>query len=283
MKLEKNTTNFNKIIYQNNNVHFKNNSIFFLEHASKNTILHWHDAVEIIYIIKGTIEFNFNSEIFTASDRELVFINSNTVHSFRHISPTVDYYFLVIENKFLENNNLYSKTTFFERKLNDEESIAFFEKIIKEKQKNDGFSNISIISIIISLFIQLNRKHLTKPNLSKVTNKQLYLVKNILTYINENYKEKLKIEDIANQFYFSKSYLSHTFKKITGLSIIDYVNLVKCQTAKTLILNGSEILEAAKECGFTDFSYFTRVFKKTLGVLPSNARTEYFLLNNKKQ
>ncbi|MBE7083180.1 MAG: AraC family transcriptional regulator [Clostridiales bacterium] len=272
MKPENNCSNLSKILYQNNTVHFKNNSIFFLEHASKNTILHWHDAVELIYIIKGTIEFNFNSETFTASDRELIFVNANTIHSFNHTSTTADYYFLVVENKFLKNNNLYSETAFFEKKLNDEESLAFFEKIIKESQKNDDFSNIAITSTIMSLFVHLNRKYLTKPNLSKVASKQLELVKSTLTYINENYKEKLKVEDVANQLYFSKSYLSHTFKKVTGISIIDYINLVKCQTAKTLILNGLEILEAAKECGFTDFSYFTRVFKKTLGILPSNVK-----------
>ena len=281
MKLEKTTTSFNKILYQSNNVHFKKNPIFFLEHSSKNTILHWHNAIELIYIIKGTIEFNFNSETFSASDGELVFVNSNVIHSFKHTSPTIDYYFLIVENEFLKNNNLYLETSFFEKKVDDAESIYYFEQIIKESKNNDTFTDLSIVSRIISLFIHLNRKYLSKPNQSKVINKQLDIVRNTLTYIDENYKTKLKIQDVANQLYFSKSYLCHVFKKVTGLSIINYINLVKCQAAKILILNGEDIFEAAKACGFTDFSYFTRVFKKTLGVLPSNLRTDSFSLNKK--
>ena len=68
----------------------------------------------------------------------------------------------------------------------------------------------------------------------------------------------------------SKSYLSSIFKKETGESFTDYVNRKKIEEAKVLIQRqGLKTYEAAHELGFSDESYFSKLFKKYTGINPS--------------
>ena len=106
------------------------------------------------------------------------------------------------------------------------------------------------------------------------------MIRRTLVYLQEHYKEKLTVEEIAEALHFSKSYLSHSFKEITRYSLISYINLLRCQNARVMLLAGSSVSEAAAECGFSEISYFTRVFKKTMGILPSAVEDEVFMLNS---
>ena len=259
------------ITYQNSNIHFAKNTVFFLERSSRRSPLHWHDAIEFVYILDGEMEFGLNGERFTASAGELIAVDSAIVHSFRPISESVDYYFLVADDKFFKANGLYTDTTLFERRIKTDEA------------RRDEYSNISTLSVLMSLFIYMNRHHSRIGKEAHPTEeKKIIMVRSALLYIQEHYKEKLTVEGIAEALHFSKSYLSHSFKEITHTSLISYINLLRCQNARTLMLDGSGVAEAAADCGFSEISYFTRVFKKTLGILPSEVRAETFTLNNKK-
>ena len=131
--------------------------------------------------------------------------------------------------------------------------------------------------------IYLNRHHATGTETEPVAEKKkMKMIRNTLVYLQEHYKERLTVDSIADALHFSKSYLSHSFKEITHTSLISYINLIRCQTARVLILEGASVAEAAAECGFSEISYFTRVFKKTLGVLPSEVKEEPLTLNSRK-
>jgi len=269
------------IRYQTSSHLFGKNAVFFLERSSRTSHLHWHDAIEFVYILSGSLRFSLNGEKFTAAAGELVTVNSAIVHSFTPEDTTADYYFLVADDKFFKTNNLYSDKTFFEKKIKTSESQRLFEEIIRETDKADEYSNVSTLSVLMSLFIYMNRHHSCPQEENHPTGqKKISMVRSTLTYLQEHYKEKLTVKDVAETCHFSKSYLSHTFKEITGLSIIGYINLLRCHNARALILEGNAISEAAAECGFSDLSYFTRVFKKTLGILPSEVREEIFALNS---
>lgn len=271
------------ITYQNSSRHFGKNAVFFLERSSRPSHLHWHDAIEFIYIREGKLNFSLNGEKFTAGAGELVAVNSAIVHSFEPIGDAVDYYFLVADDNFFRTNGLYSETTFFEKKIRTSEAERLFLEIIRETEKADEFSKISTLSVLMSLFIYMNRHHKIAGEESHIAEKKkMSMVRSALVHIGERFKERLTVEEIADACHFSKSYLSHTFKEITGMSVISYINLLRCHNARTLILDGMSIAEAASDCGFVEISYFTRVFKKTLGILPSEVREEIFTLNGRK-
>lgn len=266
------------ITYQNLDPFFHKNAVFFLERSARKSKPHWHDAVEFVYILDGSLEFHLNGEKFTADSGDLVTVNAAEIHAFYPITEKVDYYFLVADDKFFRTNNLYTDTTYFEKKICSSQAQHLFEEIIKETEKADEYSNISTVSVLLSLFIYLNRHHASKREETQLSEqKKITLVRNTLVYLQTHFREKLTVEQVADAMHFSKSYLSHTFKELTHLSLVGYINALRCQHARALILEGASLAGAAAECGFSDLSYFTRVFKKTMGHLPSEVKGE--LLN----
>ena len=64
--------------------------------------------------------------------------------------------------------------------------------------------------------------------------------------------------------------MSRDFKKYTGNTVFEYINISRCKTAATLIASGMSVSAAANECGFENLSYFSRTYKKYMGKLPSD-------------
>lgn len=258
------------IFYQNSSQLFKKNSYFHLERCSRQPSLHWHSAIEFLYIINGGVKVNMNGKIVTAKAGEITVVNSSIVHSTTKAEENFDYFFLITDDNFLKLNGLLSDLTVFDPLINTDKARKLFEKIIRESKTSDDFSNAAVLSAIMEFFVYLNRNHTQRSEPSPDAEaKKVAMVRATITYLMENYKERLTIDEIANNMHFSKSYLSHSFKEITHYSLINYINLLRCQNARTMMIEGSSIAEAATECGFSEVSYFTRVFKKTMGTLPS--------------
>lgn len=95
-----------------------------------------------------------------------------------------------------------------------------------------------------------------------------------MDYIRGNCLRRITLEDVANEVYLSKAYLSSIFKQETGMSIIDYINQTRIAHSKTLLANTTlSLIEIANECSFGDQSYFSRVFKRYEGVTPKQYRS----------
>ena len=82
----------------------------------------------------------------------------------------------------------------------------------------------------------------------------------------------MKIYEIADHIGISKYHLAREFKYITGHTIIEQINILKCNEAKKLIESGKSVTEAATLLGFNDLPYFSQVFKRMNGVTPSAYR-----------
>ena len=91
----------------------------------------------------------------------------------------------------------------------------------------------------------------------------------ILAYINGNLAGDLSLDAIAARFFISKSYLMHRFKELTGCSAHKYVRQKRLLWAADMIRGGIPVIEAARRCGFGDYSAFLRAFKQTFGTTPS--------------
>lgn len=95
----------------------------------------------------------------------------------------------------------------------------------------------------------------------------------VIEYIKSNYRKHMSLEDIAASTYLSKTYLSSLFKKETGYSISEYINIVRIDRSKSLLMEENmSIIEIANLCGFEDQSYFTKVFKNIVGITPKKYR-----------
>ena len=102
-----------------------------------------------------------------------------------------------------------------------------------------------------------------------ITNK----VYNITAFIHSHFTENISLESISREFFISSYYLSHQFKRITGFTLTDYVQLTRVRNAQTLLLSTDlSIAEIAFQCGFSSFSQFNRAFNKFMHQAPSSFR-----------
>ncbi len=100
-----------------------------------------------------------------------------------------------------------------------------------------------------------------------------YIIREITDYINNNYYEKLMINDLAQRFFLNPSYLSGLFKEETGKAFTTY--LVECRLKKAVELLENTTLSSAEissRVGYDDYFHFSKLFKKHIGVSPSNYR-----------
>lgn len=86
------------------------------------------------------------------------------------------------------------------------------------------------------------------------------------------YLPGLSLESLARSIGSNKSHLSRQFKRETGLTVVEYLNKVRIDAAKRLLLAGLKVSTVAEYVGFTDAYYFSRVFARTAGCPPSEYR-----------
>lgn len=101
-------------------------------------------------------------------------------------------------------------------------------------------------------------------------------IQRILDYIDEHYMEHLTLTDMANHFHFNASYLSNYFSTNNDQGFSEYVNQVRIEKSVDYLQSGAEpIAEISSLVGYSDHSYFCKVFKKLKGTSPSNYRRQY--------
>ncbi|RQN09167.1 helix-turn-helix domain-containing protein [Clostridium butyricum] len=157
---------------------------------------------------------------------------------------------------------------------------------IKMRDKNKAYTNLNVyndklytlnniskINIVMNEFLEFmsqdNSDDIIREKL--IGSKEINTVLNpVLTYISENYNERITLESVSKACNLSIFYLSKLFKKNTGMNFIDYINLYKIEKAKQLLENTDmSIINISISLGYDESGYFSKIFKKTVGVTPS--------------
>lgn len=96
---------------------------------------------------------------------------------------------------------------------------------------------------------------------------------NVFKYIETNHTKKLYLDEIAKRANLSKYHFCKIFKILTDQTVIEYVNTVRIEKAKKLLKKSLfNITEICYKVGFCDISNFNRIFKKVVGISPSEYR-----------
>ena len=142
-----------------------------------------------------------------------------------------------------------------------------FETMEKEQ---DGYEWITV-----GLLWQLMGNMLKNSSISNHTQSrnQITKLKNVLTYIRDNYCSQITLEELAEIAEMSPRYFCRAFSSITGRTPIAYLNYYRIECAgEFLRLTHNSITEIAMSCGFNDMSYFSKQFKRYKKVTPTQYR-----------
>ncbi len=123
-----------------------------------------------------------------------------------------------------------------------------------------------------------SKNNIYEPESTNTTTSKIYAV---ASYIHNHFSEDLSLDMLAQEFFLSAYYLSHLFKKVTGFTLINYIQMTRTKNAQQLLLyTDIKITEIAEQCGFTSFSQFNRVFNKFCKMSPRNYRQQGHINSN---
>ena len=143
-------------------------------------------------------------------------------------------------------------------------NLTFVNKVM---QINDQGDLCAWISTALNEFIELVY---SSQDARKVTQ-----IRPAINYIDANYDKPIGLADIAKASYMSVSRLAHIFKEQMGITLIDYLTSVRIERAKQLLLATTQnCTEICFQVGYNNQSYFTRTFKRLVGMTPRQFRVK---------
>ncbi|MGG1515978.1 response regulator [Paenibacillus oryzisoli] len=111
----------------------------------------------------------------------------------------------------------------------------------------------------------------------KRTQKHNQTIERAVDFIQGNYAKDISLEDTARHVHMNASYFCSYFKMETGCSFVEYVTSVRMEKAKTLMMDAQlRLYEIAQLVGYQEVKYFSRLFKKRMGVTPAEYRQFFF-------
>jgi AraC-like DNA-binding protein len=250
--------------------------------------IHWHNAIEILYVVKGKISVTINTGTYDLDENELEIINVDEAHRIFskdkdnkvllfHIDPYFfEKYYYDIENMFF-----YTNTTDEGVQEGEEydEFRTFLSIILCESiQKSDNYDEEIENTLVELLYHLINNFHylMHEQEELKENDEQLQRYHRIAKYIFNNYNNNITLQDIANKEFLSTHYLSHEIKYATGYSFTDLINLTRVEESVKLLLESDKtISEISDEVGFSHARYFNKNFKLYYKMTPLNFRKKH--------
>jgi len=263
---------------------------------------HWHDEIEILYFSGGQFRLEINMEQFPVSSECLYFINPGELHSIiTEQSGSLCEEAVVFSPGILSFDSYddaqmqllqpmqNGKIRFPRLLLPDHPAFApiysaftdimqSFGPFTEDLSLCDGAvtddltSQLYIKSSLLRILAILSSHHLFTP-MEKNHDKRVEGIKKTLTYIQENYKEKIYIRDLAKEVCMNEQYFCRFFKKAIGRSPIEYVNEYRIKQALRLLEESDlPITEVCLECGYNNLGNFLREFRKYTGTTPLQYR-----------
>lgn len=145
-----------------------------------------------------------------------------------------------------------------------------------EKQ-DSNFSKLSCIGLLLNVFGELEKCgsfSKTRFLLDESFFKNEHKLKKVLQFIRTNFDSKITLDDMAMQCDMSSKYFCTYFKKMTKMSPTEYLLFYRVEkSARLLLKTDMPITDVAYSCGFSDLSYFIKVFKRHMGLSPGKFRS----------
>ena len=249
---------------------------------------HYHDFDKITIFIKGKVTYMVEGKSYDLLPYDIVLVKHNDIHRLTvdnsevyeriivYISPnfmdayqTADYdlsycfqkaeeeHSNVLRIPSLEKSSLFRSITRLEHSFSDEGYAAGLYRQV----------------LFLEFMIHLNRA-VQKNRLEYLdTNDCNMKIVDILYYINEHITDELTIDHIADTFYVSKYYMMRLFKQETGYTIGTYISQKRLLLAKELLLSGVPSTQVCFDCGYKDYSTFSRAYRKLFGESPRDTLT----------
>ena len=267
---------------------------------------HVHETIELHFILEGQRLMFVDRETYRLSPHSAIVVNHNLIHK-TSTAPGFppDHHNFILQldrsrfDQILRVAGLRGFDDFGERfngvaNFNDSEwqlilsVIAEFKAMCTE-DKNGGtvsmedahaflyLQALELASIfakarrrLLRAELEANQKAIPETVVKTGVHQKVH---EVALYLQNHIHESVSLEELAQRFFMSRSYLTRSFRNVTGFSVVEYMTYIRIQKAQQLLRESDRsITEIADLCGFGNITYFEKVFKTTTGHTPVQYR-----------
>ncbi len=238
---------------------------------------HWHNHIEILRINRGAIRITVGEETFCGGVGSVIFINPRQIHS--GISLSEELLYDVVQ---INLESLMSKSTASRQYLEPlmQEKVRFSVKpsapaaveTVNELIRclSDGTHPLNVTGQIFQMLGILFSLYAVEQNVYHTSNDKF---RQVLEYIDTHYTESISAHSLSQQFNYNESYFCRLFKQTTGLTLSNYIRILRMEKAQQLLRQPDiPIAQVARQCGYADANYFSLCVQKHFQTSPTELR-----------
>ena len=263
------------------------------EYESGSFMWHWHPEIEITYVRKGTMCYKVNNLVYHLKEGDIVFNNSGALHSgtmenqedCAYIPVTFDprliygFFQSTINSKYVDPVIQDSMLPAICIDQSESWHKPFREdllRIIDLDEKKPDFYELDITICLQSMW-RLLLEHITyEPQASRENSLEYDRIKKILSYIEENYQNKITLNDIAGHIHLCESECTRLFKRHMNTTLFAFLQEYRIERSLEFLQDDQPVSAVADKAGFSDPNYYSKVFAKIKGCSPREYRTHRF-------
>lgn len=250
---------------------------------------HYHDFDKITIFIKGRVSYMIEGKSYELCPYDIVLVKHNDIHRLSaDNTQTYERIIVYISPGFINDykTDNYDLSYCFQKAESEHSNVlripsleksSLFRSIIRLEHSfsDDGYASELYRQVLfLEFMIHLNRAAI-KNRLEFIdTDNQNSRMLPLLQYINNNLSDNLDIDTLADKFYISKYYMMRQFKQETGYTIGNYISRKRLLLAKDLILSGVTGTQACFDCGYRDYSTFSRAYRRLFGESPRDTLSQ---------
>lgn len=255
--------------------------------------LHWHEHFELLLMKKGSAVLHIDSRPYVVRAGDVVVIPGGSLHVGYSLGNEDLHYDCIVLNASLFNDWLQDPlhiqyvAPFMEGRFQypvkptdqDETCAHYFhllDEVIMELEAKPPAYQLVVKSKLHILFTLLSRcfmPHLLAGKPAEVYFPGRERFKHLIKILETNFSDKITVEQAAKQVSLNPYYFCKLFKRLTGRTFVEYVNINRMKEAKRLLLESNDsITEIASRVGCENPNYFTKVYKQYMGMTPSQTR-----------
>ena len=248
--------------------------------AGQERDFHFHEFDKIVILISGHVDYAVENNVYSLRPWDLLLIPHHTIHK-ALIDQSEPYERIII----YMNGAYYSGimpeagiTACLERanescgyllRPNEAQIAELSETLNRYKTYSEGSIEAMRDALMVQLLIQIG---CLSGSAERGTDKHNVKIEKILSYINENFTEELRIDQLAERAELSKYHFMRLFKESTGTSVHAYIRQRRLMNASRLIRSGVPAVQAAQRSGFEDYSVFYKAFRNNFGTSPGELK-----------
>ncbi len=263
-------------------------------------IPHWHEEIEIIYILKGGVSVGINSRLYDLKEKDILIISGGDIHSFLPASDDSQRLVLRFNLSVFDGVPSVTKDRKEIKPLFDyarkhsvlwtpeagEEMRWHIHKIFDEYSQRQKGYKLAIKAMLYELAVFLLRK-VPMEERSKVEvgrrKEAMNRLESVFSFVENNYSSDISLTACAEEAGFSVYHFTRFFKQHTGMTFNQYLSSFRITQAEWLLMNEDKnITEVALQCGFNNVKTFERVFKIHKGEAPSQFKKRQKMRTNEQ-